>query len=53
MAMGEADLGLGPDLLPSIIKVILVYHQVFIAMVITEVEMDLRPFNFMHITMVD
>ena len=51
--MGEVDLGLRPALLPPIIQVILVDHNFFIVVVITEVEIGLRPDNFMHITMVD
>ena len=53
MAVGEGDLGLLPSLLPPIIQVILVDHQVFIVMVIIEVDIGLRPANFLHITMVD
>ena len=34
MTMGEVNTGLRPDLIPPIIQVILVYHHVFISMVI-------------------
>ena len=53
MVMGEVDLGIRPELLPPIIQVILVDHQVFIAMAIKEVDIGLRPDNFLHITMVE
>ena len=46
MAMVKVYLGLIPALIPPIIQVILVDHQVFIFMVITEVEIDLIPANF-------
>ena len=38
MALGEVDLGLGTALLPPIIQLIMVDHQVYIVTVITEVE---------------
>ena len=53
MAMGEMNICLSPALLPPIIKVILVDHQVLIVMVMTEVDIGLRPANFIHITMVE
>ena len=46
MALGEVDLGLGPALLPPIIKVIMVDHLVFIVMVIPEMEIGLTTANF-------
>ena len=52
MVMGEVDIGLTPALIPPIMHVILVYHQGFIVMVMTEVYIGLRPGNFLHITMV-
>ena len=30
----EVDLGIGPDIIPPIIQVIMVYHPIFIVMVI-------------------
>ena len=53
MALVEEGLGLGPSLLPTVIQVIIIYHLVFIVMVITEVVMFLTPANFLHITMLD
>ena len=53
MVLVEVDLGIQPDLLHPIIQVIMVYHLVFIVMVITEVVIGLTPDNFIHITMVD
>ena len=35
MDLGEVDLGLGPALLPTTIQGIMVYHLIFIVMVIT------------------
>ena len=46
MVMGEVDIGIRPTFLPPIIKVILVDHKVFIVMVITGLNMGLRPANF-------
>ena len=48
-----ADLGLEPSLLPPIIHVIMVDHLIFILMVITEVDTEITPANFLHITMVE
>ena len=53
MVLGEVDLGLGTDLLPTIIQVIMLDHLVFIFTVITEVDIGIPPENFPHITMVD
>ena len=44
----EINLGFRQALLPSIIQVLLVDHQVFIVMVITGVDIGLRPSNFLH-----
>ena len=51
MVTGEVDIGLRQDLLHPVIQVILLYNQVFIVMVMTEVEMGLIPANFIHVTM--
>ena len=53
MLVREVDLGLGPELLPSIIQVIILDHQVLIGMVITEVDIYITAANSLHITMVD
>ena len=53
MVMGEVDLGLIPEIVPPIIQVILVDHQVFIVKVMIEVGIGLRPANFIHKTMVE
>ena len=53
IALGKVDLGLGPDLLLPIIKLIMLDHLVFIVVVITEVDIGIKPYNFIHITMVD
>ena len=37
MVMGELDIGLRPALIPTIIQAILLYHWVFIVMVMPEV----------------
>ena len=50
MVMVEVDIGLKPDLIPPIIRVILVYHRVFIVMVMKEVDIGLRSVNFLLIT---
>ena len=52
MLKGELYIGLRPALIPPTNKVILVYRQVFIVMAMTEVDMGLRPANFIHITTV-
>ena len=52
MLLVEVDLGIGPDLLPPIIQVIMVDHIIFIVMAITELGIGLTPANFLHITMV-
>ena len=51
MMMGEVDTGLKPDLIPTIIHLILVNQQVFIVMVMTEVDIGMRPDNFIHLNM--
>ena len=53
MALVEVDFGLGPDLLPTIIQVIMVDHMGFIVMPIKEVDIGIPPSNVMHITMVE
>ena len=53
MELGEVDLGLGPDLLPTIIQAIMVDHMVYIFRVIEEMEIDIKPVKFLHITMVN
>ena len=53
MALGELYLGLGPDLIPPTIQMIMVDNLFFIVMVITEVGIGLTPENFIHMTMVD
>ena len=53
MIMGEVDICIRPALLPPIIHMILVYHLIFIVMVITEVDIGLIPENILHITMVN
>ena len=53
IVLGEVYLGIRPALLPPIIQVIMVYQLVFIVMVITEVDMGIRPANCMHIRMVE
>ena len=45
IVLGEVYLGLRSDLLPPIIQAILVDHQVFIVMVITEVDIGITPDN--------
>ena len=47
MVMGEVNIGLKTALIHPIIKVILVDHKVFIVMVITGLNMGLRPANFL------
>ena len=53
MELGEVDLGLGPALIPPIIKLVLVDTLVFIVMGITEVHICLTPETFLHTTIVD
>ena len=53
MVTEEVDIGLRPALIPPTIQAILVYHRGFIGMVKTEVEICIRPDNFIHITLVD
>ena len=53
MVMGEVYICLRPALIPTIIQVILVDHWIFIVMVVTEIDIGLRPANFIHMTMVD
>ena len=48
MVIGELDIGIRPDLIPPIIQVTLVYHQVFIDMVMAEVDIGIRTANFIH-----
>ena len=52
LVMVEVELGSRQALLPPIIQVILVDHWIFIVMFMTEVDIGLRPENFLHITMV-
>ena len=49
----EVGIGIGPALLPPIIYVIMVDHLVFIVMVITEVEIGIKPEILLHITIMD
>ena len=51
--MGEVDLCIIPALLPTMIWVVLVDHNIFIVMVMTEVDIGIIPDNFLHIKMVD
>ena len=53
MVMGEVYICLRPSLIPTIIQVILLDHWIFIVMVVTEIDIGLRPANFIHMTMVD
>ena len=53
MVMREVYIGIRPALVPPIIQEILVDHQYFIVMVMTEVDIGNRPVNFLHITMVN
>ena len=53
MVMGEVYICLRPSLIPTIIQVILVDHWDFIVIVMTIVDIGLRPANFIHMTMVD
>ena len=53
MMMGEVDIGLSPAVISPIIQVMLVYHWVFIVMVMAEVDICPIPANFIHINMVD
>ena len=52
MELGEVDLSIVPDLLPSIIQFIMVDHLVFKVIVIIEVDIGIISANFLHITMV-
>ena len=52
LVMGEVNIGIRQALLSPIIQVILVDHWIFIVMFMTEVDIGLRPDNFLHITMV-
>ena len=52
-ALGEVGLGIGPDLIPPIIQVIMADHHIFIVMVITKVCIDLTSSNFLRIPMVE
>ena len=49
MALEEVDLDLVPALLTTIIHVIMLYHLIFVVMVITEVGISLTPANFLYI----
>ena len=53
MVTGEADIGVIPEPLPTIIQVILVDWLVFIFMFMREVDIGFRPSTFLHITMMD
>ena len=49
MSKGEMDLGLGPNLIPAIIQVIMIDHLVFIVMVETEMGIGFTLANSLHI----
>ena len=51
--MVEVDIGLISSFLSPIIRLILVDHWCFIVMVMTEVDIGLRPNISLHITMVN
>ena len=51
--IGKLGIGIRPDLIPPIIQVTLVYHQVFIVMVMDEVDIGIRTSNFIHVTTVN
>ena len=53
MALEEVDRGPRPDPIPNIVKLCLIDHGVFIAMVTLEVGIGIILANFLHITMVD
>ena len=53
MALGEVDICLVPALLPPIIQVIMLYHDVFIVMLIKEVDLGITPDNFLQMNMVE
>ena len=53
MVMVEVDIGLRTDPITTIIQVSLVDHLVYLFMVTREVDIGLRPYNFIYITMVD
>ena len=53
MMTEEVNISLRSDPLPPIIHVCLVYHLVFIVMVMTEVYIYFRPDDFLHINLVD
>ena len=53
MVMGEVDICFRPSLIPPIIQEILVDHQVFTVIVMAELEIGLRPSNFLHIIIVN
>ena len=53
MLLVEMNLGLRSALLPPIIQVIILYHLVFIVIVITEVKKGIASSNFMHGTVVE
>ena len=53
MVIGEVVIFFRPALIPPIIQVILVDNWGFIVMVMTEVEIGLRPSNCLHILLVE
>ena len=53
MVMGEVDIGIIPAPIPTILQVILVYFWVFLFIVMRDVDISLRPANFLYIPMVD
>ena len=53
MVMVELDIGIIPAPIPPIIKVSLVDHCFLIVTVMIEVDIGLRPDNFIHFTMLD
>ena len=53
MLIGEVGICLRPSLIPTISQMILVDHWVLIVIFMTEVDIGLRPANFIHIIMVD
>ena len=53
MTLIEVDIGLGTDLLPPIIQVIMIDHLVLLVIVIIEVYIGMTSANFLHITMLE
>ena len=52
MFMGEVDIGFRTPPPPPIIKAMFLDYWVFIFMITREVDIGLRPANFLHITIV-